>query len=71
MEKLFESDRPSYCKNGEGWSDGAQGSGSGRPQECERPRASGGGSPAHRMPQIHGQTLEATDGGHGGGAAGR
>ena len=39
--------------------------------KSERPGASGGRSLAHRMPWIHGQALGATDGGHGGGAAGR
>ena len=46
-----------YCKNGESWSYGAQGSGSGRPQECERPGAARGRSPVDRMPRVHGKTL--------------
>ena len=58
---------PSYCKNGEGRSHGAQSGSSGRPQEHERPGASGGGSSADRMPRVHGKALEAADGGHGGG----
>ena len=71
MERLLRKTGPSYCKNGEGWSYGAQSSGSERPQECERPGASGGRSSAHRMPRIHGKALGAADGGHGGGAVGR
>ena len=62
---------PSHCKNGEGRSHGAQSGSSGHPQECERLGASGRRSPVHWMSQIHGQALGTTDGGHGGGAAGR
>ena len=58
---------PSYRKNGEGWSDGAQGSGSGRAQKCERPVASRGRSPTDRMPRVHGKALGVADGGIGGG----
>ena len=57
---------PSYCKNGEGRSHGAQSGSSGRPQERGRPGTSGAGSPADRMPRVHGKALGAVDGGHGG-----
>ena len=58
---------PSYRKNGEGKSHGAQSGSSGRLQERERPGSSRGGSPADRMPRVHGKALGAADGGHGGG----
>ena len=57
---------PSYYKNGESWSYGAQSGGSGRPQECERPGAAGGRSPADWMPRVHGKTLGVANGGDGG-----
>ena len=56
-ERHFESTGSPYCKNGEGSSDGTQGSGSGRAQKCERPEASRGRSPADWMPQVHGKAL--------------
>ena len=62
---------PSSYKDGEGWSDGAQGGGSGHPQECEGPRAPGGRFTEDRMPRIHGKALGATNGRLGGGVAGR
>ena len=63
MERLFECAGSPYCKNGEGWSDGTQGSGSGRAQKCERPGASRGRSPENRMPRVHGKALGVADGG--------
>ena len=61
----------SSYKDGEGWSDGAQGSGYWHPQECKRPGAHGGGSAVDRMPRIDGKALGATDGRSSGGVAGR
>ena len=52
-ERLFESAGSLYCKNGEGWSDGAQSSRSGHAQKCERPGASRGRSSVDRMPRVH------------------
>ena len=66
-ERLFESAGSLYCKNGEGWSDGAQGSGSGRAQECERPRTFRGRSLTDRMPLVYRKALGIADGGPGGG----
>ena len=66
-ERLFESAGSPYCKNGEGWSDGAQGSRSGHVQKCERPGASRGRSPADQMPRVHRKALGVADGGLGGG----
>ena len=62
---------PSSYKDDEGWSDGAQGSSSGHPQECKRPGVPGGGSAADRMLWIDGKALGPTNGRLGGGAAGR
>ena len=67
MERLFESTSSPYCKNGEGWSDGTQGSGSGRAQKRERPGSSRGGSQANRMPRVPRKALGFTNGGYGGG----
>ena len=66
-ERLFESTGSVYCKNGEGWSDGAQGSRSRHAQKCERPGASRGRSPADRMPRVHRKALRVADGGPGSG----
>ena len=67
MERLFESIGSASCKDGEGWSDGARGSCSRHAQEREGQGASGGGSPADRMPRVHRKTLGVADGGHGSG----
>ena len=66
-ERLFENTDSPYCKNGEGWSDGTQGSGSGHAQKRERPGSSRGGSPADRMPRVPRKALGVTNGEHGGG----
>ena len=62
---------PSNCKDGEGWSDGAQGGGSGHLQECKRLGSLGGGFKMDWVPRIHGKALGATDGRYGGRTAGR
>ena len=69
---MFESNRNSKSyKDGEGWSNGAQGSSSGHCQECEGPGAPGGGFAANRVPWPDGEALEATHGRDGDGAAAR
>ena len=69
--KVLRVTGSSSCKHGEGWSNGAQSSGSGHPQECKRPGAPRGGSAANRMPRIDGEALGATNGRPGGGVVGR
>ena len=71
MERFLRVIGPLSCKNGEGWSYGAQGSCSGRPQECKRQGASGGRPSTDWMPRLHGKTLGAADGGYGGRTARR
>ena len=66
-ERLFKSTGSPYCKNGEGWSDGTQGSGSGCAQKRERPESSRGGSQADRMPRVPRKALGFMNGGHGSG----
>ena len=60
---------PSSCKDDEGWSNGAQGGGSGHLQEYEGPGVPGGGSAANRMPKVDGEALVAKNGRPGGRAA--
>ena len=69
---MFESNRNSKsCKDGEGWSDGAQGSSFGHSQECKGPGAPGRGFAANRVPRPNGEALGAVHEGDGGGATGR
>ena len=61
-ERLFESASSVYCKDGEGWSDGTQGSRSGHLENSEGPGASRGRSLADRMPRVPREALGVADG---------
>ena len=66
---MFESDRNSkICKDGEGWSCGAQRSSS---EGSKGPGAFGVGLTTDRVPRLDGEALGAMHGGEGGGAAKR